>query len=541
MIHLRDYQETALTNIWNYFVTGNTGNPLIAWPCGTGKSLLPAAFIERILKIYPTQRFLLLTHVSELIKQNAEVLLQLWPNAPLGIYSAGLKAKQSAFPIVYAGIQSAIKSPMAFGHRDIIFVDEAHLISLEESSQYLTFLATMRLINPHVKIIGMSATPFRMGQGLLTDSIPDENGNNKNIFTDIIHDITGIEGFNRLIAENYLSPIIPLRTKTELDVSAVGMQKYEFIASQLQHEVDKQEITYAALKEVVEAGQNRRCWKLFGSGIEHIEHIATMLQSFGVDCAPVHSRQKDYGRSADYNDKAIAAHKDGSLRAIASFGKLNIGYNNPIIDLLVDLNPTMSIPKHVQKWGRATRVADGKTDALGMDFGRNIPRCGCINDPVIPRRKGEKTGDVPVKLCDNCGAYNHASARVCCQCGEPFEFKVKIVAKAGTDAIIASDLPVVEPFNVDRVIYAPHNKLGSPQSMKVTYFTGLRQFKEWILFEHPYPLRGKAKTWWKLRHVSECPKTTAEALQHMSELKIPKKIKVWLNKKPFAEIVGWEF
>ena len=110
MITLRPYQTDGLQAIWDYFSSGKTGNPVLSWPTGTGKSILPAIFIERILKVYPTQRFMLVTHVAELIKQNAEVLQMVWPNAPLGIYSAGLKSRDTAFPIIYAGIQSAINN-----------------------------------------------------------------------------------------------------------------------------------------------------------------------------------------------------------------------------------------------------------------------------------------------------------------------------------------------------------------------------------------------------------------------------------------------
>src|ERR1017187_8772322 len=152
MITLRPYQEDALTAIWDYFVKGNKGNPVISWPTGTGKSVLPAVFIQRIMQIYPTQRFMLLSHVAELIKQNAEVIQYVWPNVPLGIYSAGLKSRDVALPIIFAGIQSAVNNSIKFGHRDIIFIDEAHLVSQEESSQYLTFLATMKLINPQLRV-----------------------------------------------------------------------------------------------------------------------------------------------------------------------------------------------------------------------------------------------------------------------------------------------------------------------------------------------------------------------------------------------------
>lgn len=237
----------------------------------------------------------MITHVKELIAQNAEELYKLWPEAPIGIYSAGLKLKQTAQPIIFGGVQSMIKHPDWFGHRDIAFVDEAHLVSDEESSQYQTFFAFMKLINPNLKIVGMSATLYRMGMGMIT-----QNG----LFTDVVYDKTNLEGFNELLAQGYMAPLIPLRTKTELDVSDVSVAKGEFVSTQLQGAVDKAEITFSALKELVHAGQNRKSWLIFASGIEHAEHIAEQLGAFGVDCAPVHSKRPD-----DYNDAAIRAFK----------------------------------------------------------------------------------------------------------------------------------------------------------------------------------------------------------------------------------------
>jgi len=50
----------------------------------------------------------------------------------------------------------------------------------------------------------------------------------------------------------------------------------------------------------------------------------------------------------------------------------------------------------------------------------------------------------------------------------------------------------------------------------------------------------KARDWWRQRHTSEPPATTKEALAHMAELRIPKRIRVWVNKK-YPEVVGREF
>lgn len=528
MTQLRWYQEEAIQSIYNYFMS-NSGNPLIALPTGTGKSHIPAEFIKRVLKQWPNQKFLMITHVSTLIKQNAEKLLETWPEAPLGIYSAGLKQKQLAFPIIFGGIQSMIKRAADFGHRDIIFIDEAHLVSLDESSMYLQFIAMMKLINPYVKVIGMTATPFRMGQGMLTDP--------PGLFNDIIYNMTDVDGFNKLIDQGYLSPLIPKRTKTELDVSNVGIQKGEYVSSQLQNAVDKNEITFNALREAVSYGEDRRCWMIFASGIEHSNHIAEILTSFGIDCASVHSKQSD-----QYNLNALNAHKSGELRCISSFSKLTTGFDNPIVDLIIDLRPTLSIPLHIQKLGRGTRPAIGKNNCLVLDFSRNVPRLGAVNDPIIPRKKGEGIGEAPVKICEECGVYNHAAARYCVNCNAEFQFKIKIVKTSGTEELIKSDKPIIEVYDIERAIYAEKRGAKGLPYIRTTYYTrgGMQAFNENVFPEHSGLPRQKFKMWWQQRHTSEPPSTARDALKLISELRVPRKITVHVNRQ-YPEVIGCEY
>jgi DNA repair protein RadD len=530
MITPRYYQEEALTAIYQYFLNGGKGNPLIGLPTGTGKSLIPAIFIERVMKLWPNQRFLMVTHVKELIAQNANVMLNVWPEAPLGIYSAGLKLKQTAQQIIFGGIQSMIKNASLFGHRDIAFVDEAHLISDDETSQYQTFFALMRLINPNLKIIGMSATLYRMGMGLITS-----NG----LFTDVIYDRTDLEGFNNLVAEGFISPLIPLRTKIELDVSDVSIQKGEFVATQLQGAVDKAEITFKALQELVHAGQNRTSWLIFASGIEHAEHIAEQLGAFGIDCAPVHSK-----RPSEYNDAAIKAFKSNKLRAIVNYGKLTTGFDYPEIDLIGMLRPTLSVPLWVQMLGRGTRPAYNKKNCLVLDFARNTPRLGPINDPQIPKMKKGMPGEMPIKICESCGTYNHTRVTNCCNCGEAFTFQQKLVSKAGTDELIRDAVteptPIIETLNVMSANYVKHKgKFGKPPTIRATYFTP-QAYTEYICLEHPGMAGKIARDWWRRRHKEEPPVTVDAALAKIAELRCPRFIRVHINKK-HPEILAAEF
>jgi DNA repair protein RadD len=358
------------------------------------------------------------------------------------------------------------------------------------------------------------------------------------LFTHIAYDMTNLEGFNKLVAEGYMATLVPRRTKTELDVSNVGIIKGEFVATQLQGAVDKAEITYKALEEAIHAGHDRKSWLIFASGIDHAEHIAEQLKAFGIACEPVHSKRNDAE-----NDKAIAAFKSGELRAIVNYGKLTTGFNHPEIDLILMLRPTMSVPLWVQMLGRGTRPAPGKKNCLVLDFARNTPRLGPINDPAIPKKKGEAAGELPVKICEGCGTYNHISARVCSECGEPFSFQVKITSRAGSDELIRNK-PVfktqIERFKVDYDIYAKHTKVGRPPSLRVTYFVNGIMFREYICLEHQGMAKKVAREWWRKRSIVEPPNTIDEALKLTGDLRKPRFISVDVA-AAYPTIIGAEF
>jgi DNA repair protein RadD len=489
----------------------------------------------------------MLTHVKELITQNAEKLLNIWPTAPLGIYSAGLESRDMILPIVFGGIQSVSKIIQRsetmekpphmrhFGFRDLILIDECHLLGPSEDTMYQYTIAELKKINPHLKIIGFTATPYRLKQGMITD---------EGLFTDIAYDMTDIDGFNRLIAEGFISPLIPKRTSVEIDISNVGLSAGDFNSKQLAAAVDKDEITYAAVKETIEQGYDRKAWLVFATSIENAEHIAAMFQSMGVACAATHSKL-----SSAENDARIKAFKNGELRALVNNNKLTTGFDFPAIDLIAMLRPTLSPGLWVQMLGRGTRPSfeTGKTNCLVLDFAGNTKRLGPINDPIKPRKPGKGTpGDAPVRICDHCGVYNHASARVCIACGIEFKFETKIFGTADATELIRSDAPVVEYFNVSRVLYNLHEKKDkggariNPPSVRVSYICGLQMFQEWVCLEHAGLAGHKARNWWRQRHVSEPPNTTREALQFVSELRMPRRIRVWTNKK-FPEVLSHEF
>lgn len=547
-IQLRDYQDGAVDAIFRYFEKGGKGNPLVAMPTGTGKSIVIAEFIRRAYLAYPGQRFIKLTHVKELIGQNYRTLRNVWQTAPCGIYSAGLGQRQSHFPITFAGIASVVNNPELFGKIDLAFIDEAHLVSPKDGTMYQRFIRKLTAVNPYLKVIGFTATHYRLGQGLLTEP--------GSIFTDVCFNMTSLESFNWLIEEGYLSPLIPKRTGTVLNVDGVQTHAGEYVQKQLQEAVDKNEITHAALKETIELSENRNHWLVFASGVDHAIHVRDMLESLGVRATCVHSRMSD-----DERDKNIEDFKAGHYTAMVNNGILTTGFDYPEIDLIVMLRPTQSPGLWVQMLGRGTRpvyapgfaleeregrlnaqASGPKQNCLVLDFAGNTRRLGPINDPIIPRRKGAGLGNgvAPVKLCEHCGTYNHASVRFCINCKAEFHITVKIHTGASTEKLIAENAPKVETFQVSRVVYQKHRKEGRPDTIKVSYYCGLRKFDEWICLEHEGFARKKARDWWRQRAGTEPPPTTAVAMESVEGLKIPKIIRVWVNKK-YPEIISYVY
>lgn len=543
-LKLRDYQDAAVASIFKYFEEGGRGNPLVALPTGTGKSLVIGKFVQSVYQTYPGQRIIKLTHVKELIAQNYEKLLALWPTAPAGIFSAGLGRKEACYPITFAGIASAVKNPGLFGRVDLVLIDEAHLVSPKEGSMYQRFILALRAANPFIKVIGFTATHYRLGQGLLTDETP---GGEPGLFTDICFDMTQMEAFNWLIDEGYLTTLIPRRTSTELNVEGVSTHAGEFIQKELQAAVDKEAVTYQVLQEARELAADRGHWLVFASGIEHALHVRDMLESLGIPATCVHSKMGDAER-----DTNILAFKAGKYRAMVNNGILTTGFDYPAIDCIVMLRPTQSPSLWVQMLGRGTRpvfppgmppetkdgrlaaiAASPKPNCLVLDFAGNTRRLGPINDPVIPKPKGKGGGGVaPVKLCEHCGTYNHTRARFCINCKAEFPVKPNIYAGASTEALIAESLPQVTKFKVDRVTYAEHRpKDGRPPSLRVSYYCGLRRFEEWVCLEHLGYAKRKAQTWWTSRAQLAPPATVLEALGRIKELRTPVEIGVWVNKK----------
>ena len=514
-LQLRPYQLEAEQAVLDYWANGG-GNPLVDMATGLGKSVVIGNLTQRLMTEYPTMRALMLVHVKELVAQNFSALTRLWPQAPAGIYSAGLGRRDTHHRITIAILQSVYRRAAELGPRDLVLIDEAHLVPTAGEGMYRTLLDKLREERPDLRVCGFTATPFRMDSGRL------DRGSTR-LFDDVVFSY----GIGKGIDDGWLSPLVSKSGATEIDVSAVAKRGGEFVTGALEEAADNDAITRAAVSEIVQYGQSRRSWLVFCAGVKHAHHVRDAMRDAGVSCETISG-----STPAGERDRIIQDFKSGRLRCLTNCNVLTTGFDAPAVDLIALLRPTLSPGLFVQMMGRGTRLSDGKDNCAVLDFTGTCRRMGPVDTITIdsrPGRTGEptaaKVGDVRAKECPTCKTLAALNARTCLVCGHEWSLdSVRHDAEADDAPILSRDLKNRPPDEIAVVTWSArrHKKDGSPDSLRVTYAAGLMTYPEWVLFEHQGPGRYRAEKWWARHGGAEpCPATVTEATVRFSELTQP--------------------
>jgi len=526
VINLRPYQKEAIDSTFRYFAD-NDGNPLIVLPTGTGKSVVIAEFCRQTLTDWPDTKILVVTHVRELIKQNHDELKTLWPEAPAGINSAGLKKRDYEPPIVFCGIQSVHKKASKFVKVDLVLIDEVHLVPRKSNTMYQRFLSNLKIMNPHMRVIGLTATPYRLDSGLL-------HAGKEALFDAVSYEAE----LKDMVDQGYLTRLMSKQPKTRLDVSSVSIRGGEFVAGELERAVDRTDVNESVVREIVVLGAERKSWLIFCAGVKHATHIAEIVRRYGVSCETIFGDTPSAER-----DRIVRDFKAGKIRALASMGVLTTGFNAPIVDLLAILRPTESTGLYIQIMGRGMRNSPGKEDCLVLDFAGNIARHGPV-DRVNPKKPRQSDGEgvAPTKTCPKCQSIVFAGTSECPDCGYRWPPTPIAIDQTATTLPVMSMNAPSEWFKVNSVSYRLHKKAGSPDSMRVEYRCGIALHSEWVCFDHKGYPHDKALRWWQRRMTGPgiLPKSTADAIEKSESLRKPAEIKVRKNGK-YTEIVEFRF
>ena len=487
--NLRDYQLAAVKA-----ANEASEHTLIVLPTGAGKSHV----IGGICATNTNSNVLIISHVKEILEQNAEKLMEYVPTQRVGIYSSGLGQRRRSKYCV-AGIQSIYKKAAFFKKYDIILIDEAHMIPPDGEGRYVSFL---KEVDPK-KVIGLTATPFRLKSGHLIDG-------------PLFKSVAYTADVRKLIEQGYLCNLTSKATETSLDVQNVKVVAGDYNKRDLSLKLDQNSITNRIVEELVDKHTNRKSWLVFAIDIAHAEHVAAALQAKGIVAATVHSQM------LDDRSPYLQAFKRGEIQALVSIETLTTGFDAPNVDLIALLRPTQSPVLHIQMIGRGLRPAPNKENCLVLDFAGNIARLGPIDDVEIIKDKIKGQGDAPTKRCPECDELLACAVRTCPDCG--FEFpapKTKLELQASREEILGSRKKVHE-YEVMATTYHMHLKRGTnTPMMRVTYRCGLKFFHDYICFEHVNYPRLRAERWWQHRSTAPIPNTVEEALLSSRTLRKP--------------------
>ena len=516
-MELRPYQREAIDAAYA-FLRDRAGNPCVVIPTGGGKTPVIATMCRDVAEGHG--RVLILAHQKELLAQVAGKLVVVAPGLAMGVYSAGLKQRELGAPVTIAGIQSvhgrACELVERGGPIDLVLIDEAHMVPHADEGMYRRFLNDLGTICPHARVVGLTATPYRLKGGPLCGD--------GHVLSEVCYEV----GVRALIERGYLSPLRTRAGVTRADLGSLRVRGGEFIAGQAEAIMDEASLVEGACAEIAQSTRDRRGTLIFASGVRHGRHVARVLaERHGVECGFVCSKTPPAER-----DELIARFRAGELKYLANVNMLTTGFDAPHVDCVALLRPTMSGGLYYQMVGRGIRLAPGKADCLVLDFAGNVLRHGPV-DALSARRPGTSGGPPPAKECPRCHEIVAAGCRACPACGqafpEPQRTQHGVVASAA--GILTGQASEAE-HEVRAVGYRVHRsrkKPDAPPTMRVDYHVSLNEhFSEWIAVGHEGYARRKAAQWWQRRSREPVPADAHDAVElaQAGTLAQPQRIRV---------------
>ena len=506
---LRSYQKAAVDAVYEH-LRNRDDNPVAVLPTGAGKSLVLAKIASDAVQQW-NGRVLILAHVKELLEQNADKVRRLCPGIKVGLYSAGLKKRDTNTPVLVAGIQSIYKRACDLDPFDLIVVDEAHLISKRGDGMYRQFLADCKVINPNVRVIGLTATPFRLDSGMICSP--------EHFLNQVCYEI----GIKELIRDGYLSPLISKAGVNRADFGGLHLRAGEFVSEEVESLVNDDALVSAACAEIVELTADRRAVLIFASSVAHGRRVVEVLrENHGIECGFVTGEtpavERDELLARFRGDATTSLIETEPLRFLCNVNVLTTGFDAPRVDCVVMLRPTMSPGLLYQCVGRGFRLHPDKQDCLVLDFGGNIERHGPI-DQIKPKEKAKRPDQgPPAKECEKCHALVACGYANCPECGHPFPPPEREAhdAEASDAGVLSGEVTDTE-YDVQDIIYRIHRKRDAdedaPRCLRVDYMIGLDHWQsEFICIEHSGYARRKAEAWWRDRCLDPCPNSAEEAL-----------------------------
>ncbi|SJZ60972.1 helicase-like protein [Vibrio cincinnatiensis] len=497
MYTLRPYQADSVKAVIHYFRHHSTP-AVIVLPTGAGKSLVIAE-LARLAK----GRVLVLAHVKELVEQNHAKYEGYGLTG--GVYSAGLGRKDTDHSVVFASVQSVARNLTDFTDQfSLLVIDECHRVPDDKNSSYQKVIAHLLSLNPGMKVLGLTATPYRLGMGWIyqyhTRGLV--RSEEPRFFQDCIFELP----IHYLLDEGFLTPArlidAPVLSYDFSQIKPTSTGRYKESELDLVIEQSKR-ATPQIIEQVIRLAKGKQGVMIFAATVRHAQEILSLLPpeqaAIVIGETPSHER-----------DLIIQRFKQQEILFLVNVSVLTTGFDAPHVDLIAILRPTESVSLYQQIIGRGLRLSPGKTECLILDYAGNrydlyqpevgdpkpdsnseiitipCPACGFNNNfwgkldengfliEHYGRRcqgyfEDKETGErehcgyrFRAKYCSECGADNDIAARICHEC----EATLVDPDKKLKEALNLKDALVFECLSMELSV---HKDNQGKNHLKVTY------------------------------------------------------------------------
>jgi len=407
---LRPYQQESHDAAIDW-MRGSIDPALLDLATGAGKSHVIAA-IARTIHDKTGKRVLCLAPSAELVTQNRAKYLEAGYKASM--FSASAGGKDLRHPVVFGSpltVKNRISSFQKQGSAGyaLVIVDECHGITPTLKG----IIDAMREANPNLRVLGLTATPYRLGAGYIFRQWPDGKVNSEDTSRDpyFMKCLVRIDA-RFLIDQGYLTPPVIGSINAEgYDTSKLVPNragKFDAAAiDQAYHGHGRK--TAAIVADVVSKARDRKGVMFFAATVKHAQEIMASL--------PPELSQIVTGETPKRERATILRRfKEQRIKYLVNVSVLTTGFDAPHVDLIAILRKTESVGLLQQIIGRGLRLDDGKIDCLVLDYTTNLDdHCpdGDLFAPVIKTKKGgDSEGGGVTACCPDCGFENEFSANI---------------------------------------------------------------------------------------------------------------------------------
>ncbi|MCC8255601.1 DEAD/DEAH box helicase [Vibrio campbellii] len=391
MYTLRPYQADSVKAVIHYF-RKHTTPAVIVLPTGAGKSLVIAE-LARLAK----GRVLVLAHVKELVEQNHAKYEGYGLKG--SIFSAGLGRKETDQQVVFASVQSVVRNLDSFKNQfSLLVIDECHRVPDEKSSSYQKVITHLRELNPGIKVLGLTATPYRLGMGWIYQyhTRGQVRTEESRFFRDCIFELP----IRYLLDENFLTPArmmdAPVLSYDFSQLKPANTGRYK--EAEMDMVIDKaKRATPQIVEQIIQYAKERKGVMVFAATVRHAQEIYGLLPegetAIVIGDTPTPER-----------DAIIQSFKNREIKYLVNVSVLTTGFDAPHVDLIAILRPTESVSLYQQIVGRGLRLSEGKSECLVLDYAGNSYD---LYQPEVGDPKPDSTSEIITIPCPACGFNNN--------------------------------------------------------------------------------------------------------------------------------------